>query len=139
MPSRGKRGVYAALLLAMAALPTLAGCAASSYAGIPLTSGAVDADLQELARRARGGNRMAQLELGLRFENGRGVPADPIRACQIYLRQPRRQSGEVWVWQPSTQSVQRYMRSPSRSQPETDRLALKAYECRLATAEGLAR
>lgn len=65
--------------------PLLAsGCASGSYAGIPLAEGAADPALQGLAHRARAGDKQAQLELGIRYEEGRGVPADRLRAAQLY-------------------------------------------------------
>ena len=73
----------AALLLASAALT---GCSTSSYAGIPLRPGAADPELQELAMRARSGDKQAQLELGIRYEEGRGVSTNVARAEQLYRR-----------------------------------------------------
>jgi hypothetical protein len=60
------------------ALPLWA-CANGSYGGIPLVSGAASVELQDLARRAQAGDKHAQLELGIRFEEGRGVPVDRKR------------------------------------------------------------
>lgn len=72
------------VLLALCAL-LLSGCAASSYQGIPLRAGAADSELQALAARAMSGEKRAQLELGVRFEEGRGVPVDLDRARTLYL------------------------------------------------------
>lgn len=77
-----KRLRKAILLFAGAAM--LAGCASSSYMGVPLTPGAASADLQSLARRARAGDKRAQLELGIIFEEGRGIAADVDRARSLY-------------------------------------------------------
>jgi hypothetical protein len=62
----------------------LAGCAANSYAGISLVAEAADPTLQALARRAQAGDQHAQLELGIRYEEGRGVPANRQRAAALY-------------------------------------------------------
>ena len=59
-------------------------CVSDSHAGIPLTAGAADPVLQELARRAQAGNKHAQLELGIRYEEGRGVPVDLGQATERY-------------------------------------------------------
>jgi hypothetical protein len=82
-----KSAAAALLLLCGAALA--GGCSASSYVGIPLAAGAADSQLQELARRARAGDAHAQLELGIRFEEGRGVEADAERALTLYRRAAR--------------------------------------------------
>jgi hypothetical protein len=76
------RGSLTALALALAL--ALAGCAASSHAGIPLRPGAADPELQALARRAQAGEAEAQLELGKRYYEGRGVPADIERAKALF-------------------------------------------------------
>jgi hypothetical protein len=75
-------------------------CTASSYAGIPLGAGAADPDLQSLARRARAGDRSAQLELGSRYEHGRGVVRDPARAAALYRRAAAGTTGAQQVYLP---------------------------------------
>lgn len=79
--SIGARGLLAGLLLACA---SLGGCATGSYAGIPLKAGAADPELQALARRAQAGDKHAQLELGIRYEEGRGVPVGLSQAEGLY-------------------------------------------------------
>lgn len=75
----------AALAVAMlAVMPLLAACAVNSYAGIPFAAGAADPELQALARRAQAGDKHAQLDLGIRYEEGRGVPVDLGRAARLY-------------------------------------------------------
>gem|GEM_PF-3809979 len=69
--------------LAMGAL-ALGGCATGSYAGIPLAPGEAQADIEQLARRAQSGDKQAQLELGIRYEQGQGVAADLERAKMLY-------------------------------------------------------
>ena len=76
-------------------------CTASSYLGIPLRLGAADIDLQELTRRARLGDKHSQLELGIRFEEGRGVPVDLSRAEQLYRLAARRTGGTQLIFVPA--------------------------------------
>ncbi|TFI56527.1 sel1 repeat family protein [Sphingomonas parva] len=81
------RGLYRRLrigILALLSSAALTACAASSYAGIPLRPGGADAALQDLARRAQSGDKQAQLDLGIRYEEGRGVPVDLKRARRLY-------------------------------------------------------
>jgi TPR repeat protein len=80
---RALRGLAAALL-ALAAPLTLAACAPTTYAGISLKPGAADPELESLASRAQAGDKHAQLELGIRYEEGRGVPRDLQRAAALY-------------------------------------------------------
>lgn len=124
-----------ALGLAVLALPA---CAAGSYASISLAAGAADPELQALAARARAGDRSSQLELGLRFEEGRGVPRDRARACEAFLAQPGRSSPDLWLYSPATRSLDHYpaRRAPA---PPADALAVKALQCRLAAAGETAR
>jgi hypothetical protein len=78
----------------------LPACAASSYAGIPLAAGSADPELQQLARRARAGDGRAQLELGIRYEEGRGVPPDRRRAEQLYRIAATGDGGRIHVYSP---------------------------------------
>ncbi|WP_129791748.1 SEL1-like repeat protein [Sphingosinicella sp. CPCC 101087] len=89
----------AALLLLCIPL-FLGACAASSYAGILLNAGTVDPELQDLALRAHAGDKHAQLELGIRYEEGLGVPINHDRAEQLY-RAAASDSGEpLYVYSP---------------------------------------
>ena len=81
-------------------LLSLPGCA-KSYAGIALTAGAADPDLQALARSARSGDKRAQLELGIRYEEGRGVAPDPKRAAQLYRRAAMQTGGVRLAYVPA--------------------------------------
>jgi TPR repeat protein len=63
----------------------LGACAApSSYMGISLEPGAAASDLQDLARRAQAGDKQAQLDLGITYEEGRGVGVDLKRAERLF-------------------------------------------------------
>jgi len=52
--------------------------------GISLAHGRLSPEAQALVLRAMRGEKKAQLELGARFEEGRGAPLDPDRAAQFY-------------------------------------------------------
>lgn len=69
---------------AAAAFVTLPACANSNYMGIPLAAGGVDNELQQLAARARSGDKRALLELAIRFEEGHGVPVSLGKAIKLY-------------------------------------------------------
>lgn len=97
------RHALARLCLAAAAL-ALAGCTAAggprAYAGIPLTPGAADADIQALAARASRGDAHAQLDLGIRYEEGRGVPVDLGRAEHLYREAAKARPAITYVYAP---------------------------------------
>ena len=99
-PARRLRAATAALVLLSA--PLLAsGCATNSYAGIPLAAGAGDPELQQLAARARAGDKHAQFDLGMRFEEGRGVTVDLGRAARLYRLAANSSGGPLWVYLPA--------------------------------------
>ena len=102
-PTRAHRARRAAVVMAAGAL-SLAACAAPTrYMGISLRPGAADAGLQSLAQRALEGDKHAQLELGIRFEEGRGVPCDPARAMKLYRAAASDSGGTMWVYSPPVQ------------------------------------
>jgi TPR repeat protein len=96
---RRSRGT--ALCLAMLFAIGTAGCAASSYAGIPLSPGATAPDLLDLARRARAGDKSAQLGLAVRFEEGQGIARDFSRAIVLYRRAGTDTGGLETIYLPS--------------------------------------
>ncbi|WP_066518546.1 SEL1-like repeat protein [Sphingobium cloacae] len=69
--------------------------------GIALLPGAAEPTLQNLAARARAGEKEAQLDLGMRFEEGNGVPQDKARAMKLYRQAASDSGGTVWVYMPS--------------------------------------
>lgn len=75
------------------------GCTGNAYMGIPLT-GAVDPALRSLAARASAGDKQAQLELGIAFEEGRGVPFNSGRAEKLYRLAASDSGGKSWVYSP---------------------------------------
>lgn len=89
------------------ALCALSGCASNSYMGIPLsqpTASEDQAELQALAKRARAGDRYAQLELGIAFEEGRGVARDLRKAEKLYRLAATGSGGTMWVYSPPVRS-----------------------------------
>lgn len=78
----------------------LCGCASNSYMGVPLASGAAPAELQRLAQRAQAGDKRAQLELGIRYEEGRGVSANYACAEKLYRLAASDVSPARWVYVP---------------------------------------
>jgi TPR repeat protein len=80
----------------------LASCAApTSYMGIDLQQGFESAKLRALARHASLGDKYAQLELGILFEEGVQVRRDDRAAELLYERAARNESDRVWFYQPS--------------------------------------
>lgn len=131
------RGVLAAVaaLLPLCGPVALGGCAAdSSHAGIPLAVGAADPELQALARRAQAGDKQAQLELGMRYEEGRGVAADLGRAAQLYRMAARATGGLAFYYSPpvgggggQTISVDRGSEQPGLPEAESRLARLKRF------------
>jgi hypothetical protein len=78
----------------------ISSCATNNYMGVPLTAGAADPELQELASRAQAGDKHAQLELGIAFEEGRGVPRELKTAEKLYRLAARDSGGTMWVYSP---------------------------------------
>ena len=58
-------------------------------------------EVQALAERARGGDQQAQLELGIAYEEGRGVAADRKQAMKLYRMAAKDNPGTQWVYMPS--------------------------------------
>ena len=87
-------------IVAVAAALPLTACTPSSYRGIPFAAGAADPGLQALAQRARSGDKLAQLELGIRFEEGIGVPVDLGRAERLYRAAATASGGTIMVYVP---------------------------------------
>lgn len=97
--SRAQGGVRA-LVLGAILLATPA-CATSSYMGISMIPGEASPEVQGLAQRARAGNKQAQFDLGIKFEEGNGVPQDEARAIRLYKQAARDSGGAQWVYVPS--------------------------------------
>lgn len=84
--------------LAMLALAS--GCATNQYMGISLKPGAADPAVQALATRASVGDKQAQLDLGIRLEEGVGVVANVDRAARLYSLAASESGGTLWVYLP---------------------------------------
>jgi hypothetical protein len=69
--------------------------------GIPLNAGQAASDLQSLAVRARSGDKQAQLQLGVMFEEGHGVSQSAIWATELYRMAASDSGGTRWIYVPS--------------------------------------
>jgi hypothetical protein len=75
-------------------------CATHDYMGISLTPGQAPPELQHLALRAQAGDKQAQLDLGIRFEEGVEVPQNRERAMHLYRQAATESGGTRWVYSP---------------------------------------
>lgn len=99
--SRSARSALAAFAFAALAACTLSGCSpATSFEGISFTSKRVAPELRALATRAAGGDKRAQLELGIRYEEGRGVAPDWRRAERLYRMAATSSGGTTMIYVP---------------------------------------
>lgn len=90
-----------AAAIALTAAGLTGGCAASStYMGLDLTTPNVPVELRELARWAQAGDKQAQLELGIAFEEGRGVGRNLGKARRLYAQAASNSGGPMWVYVP---------------------------------------
>lgn len=81
------------------ALAIVACAAPTTYAGISLNC-TRNCEIAELARRAASGDKQAQLDLGVAFEEGQLVGRDLGRARQLYEQAASDLGGPRWVYQP---------------------------------------
>src|SRR5690349_18970327 len=82
----------------------------SSYMSIPLADPAWAApgtEVRELAQRAQAGDKQAQLDLGIAFEEGRGVPRDLGKARRLYRLAAADSGGRTWVYSPPVRTGER--------------------------------
>lgn len=89
-----------AVIFALAASASLGACGTSSYMGIPVGAEALNSNLRELALRARAGDKQAQLELGIAFEEGRGVERNLNNARKLYGQASAEIGGSTWLYVP---------------------------------------
>lgn len=108
--------VLPALLLTACVAP-------SSYMGISLVAGAADPAVQSLAARAQRGDKQAQLDLGIRYEEGNGVPADLKRAQKLYRAAATTTGGTTFVYVPATKKGGRGYTMPVNMGPRVEGLA----------------
>jgi hypothetical protein len=84
----------------LAAALLFSGCASHSYMGVSLKPGGADPAVQALAARASAGDKQAQLDLGIRFEEGSGVARDLTTAKKLYGQAASDSGGTIWVYTP---------------------------------------
>ncbi len=125
-PNRGLRAAFAATFL----FGSIASFPATSNAETPLVREQADPPIRELVRRASKGNRSARLELGVRLQEGRGVARDAEKACALFETAAKAESREVWLYTPSTRSVQRYERNAGPKSRVDEELEYRAFLCR---------
>ncbi len=91
----------------------LAACAApASYMGISFVPGATPTELQQLAMRAQNGDKQAQLDLGIAYEEGRGIAVDLKRARALYKAAATTIGGTIYVYTPPVKQGGRGMVMP---------------------------
>lgn len=93
-------GIGIAVPIVCAALGLTACAPGDYYAGISRRPGVAPVDLPRLASRAQAGDQQAQLELGIRYEEGVGVPVDRKRAASLYRQAAADSGGPLWVYRP---------------------------------------
>ncbi len=92
-----------AALLAAALL--MGGCASQQYMGVSLKPGGADPAVQALAARASAGDKQAQLDLGIRFEEGAGVARDLPAAKKLYRQAASDSGGSRLLLVPSSSGL----------------------------------
>jgi hypothetical protein len=105
MNARAAFALYTpALSLALPAALLLSACAVPThYAGIDLRPESIVApEVQSLAGRAQNGDKQSQLDLGIRYEEGRGVPQDLKRARTLYRTAATQTGGTIFVYVPAS-------------------------------------
>lgn len=125
----GKAGILPLLAVAL----SLGACAANSYMGIPLAPGAAPSELQRLAGLARAGDKQAQLDLGIRYENGTGLPANLERARKLYRAAATPTGGTIYVYVPATRKGEKGNVTPVDTGPRVE--GLVEAKARLAHVE----
>ena len=78
----------------------MSGCASHQYMGVSLKPGGADPAVQALAARASTGDKQAQLDLGIRFEEGAGTPRNISKAKALYRMAASPIGGPIWVYLP---------------------------------------
>jgi hypothetical protein len=85
--------------------------------GIGLAPGAAPAGIQVLAKRARAGDKQAQLDLGIAFDEGREIAQDCRRARKLYRLAATASGGTIFVYQPPARKGGRGMVVPVNMGP----------------------
>ena len=89
----------------LAAALLLSGCASQQYMGVSLKPGGADPAVQALASRASIGDKQAQLDLGIRFEEGSGVARDLTAAKKLYRQAATDSGGSRLLLVPSSSGL----------------------------------
>lgn len=122
-----KLPMFAAFLL-------MSACASTSYMGIPVHGGSAPSELQQLTVLAQSGDKQAQLALGIRFEEGVGVPADRERAIRLYRLAASDSGGTMWVYSPPVGRGDKGRVIPIEHGPR--RAGLSAAKAKIKSLEG---
>ena len=94
-----------------------------------------DASTDALQCHAARGDKAAQLELGIRYDEGRGVAADPARAASLYAAAAAFTSGLMFIYTPPVgASPGRTL--PYRTGPDQNSLPEAMYRLALLRLEG---
>lgn len=99
-------------VLPVLAILLLPACVDKSYLGVSNAKAELPPNMQRLVERARRGDKHAQLELGIRLEEGRGVRRNLSEARHFYALAASDDGGPTWVYVPSPGG-----RSPARVLP----------------------
>lgn len=101
----------------------LSGCATQKeYMGIAFTPGTNSSEVQNLARRAQRGDKQAQLELGIRYEEANGLPQDVKRARKLYRMAATPSGGTIYVYVPATTTSGKGYVTPVNMGPQMEGL-----------------
>lgn len=84
-----------------AAALLLSGCASQQYMGVSLKPGGADPAVQALAARASIGDKQAQFQLGLAFENGLGLERNCRKAKALFRESGRDKTKSMYLYSPS--------------------------------------
>lgn len=87
------------MLPLLATFLMLPACSSQAFMGIPLTGGS-DPTLRSLAQRAMAGDKQAQLDLGIVYEEGLGTPVNIAKAKKLYRLASTDSGGTLWVYSP---------------------------------------
>jgi hypothetical protein len=81
---------------------SITACSGTSYMGIPLQP---DSELSALAREAKAGEKNAQYQLGMRFENGDQIPSNQEKARKLYFLAATPTGGSQITYVPTNNGV----------------------------------
>lgn len=81
---------------------SLGACSGTSYMGISLQS---DSEISALARQAKAGDKNAQYQLGMRFENDDQVPSNQEKARKLYFLAATPTGGSQITYVPTNNGV----------------------------------